>query len=912
MTSTGQYPEPWKGTAATLFNPYLNINELSNPIRQQSVRTRVLTPTRHSRAPPESLVETGNLKVTTSESVKRPKSKRFPSQNAAEEVSIYVQQMIHNQFCGRSGTPGDLRYDDQQLRRTLNTPNSRITIKKRISSSKQRSRVSEYPLDDFFTTADEQISRMTSMMPGRESSFSENNIPSGDSPMHRSNNGERLTLADMCNVASNVGDKMSQSKEKVGLEAIRGFRLPSARLTYEPYEYHPIEAPILLGQQHIPTDRIRLNDILTDDNYSNAPMIEIVNNDIIDDKSSRISRTHLKSSTTTPSKINEFKDWRGKISQANLPDVRNRLRRQYSASVISPQRPCTAASNFSKSRPESSGGLLINDSQKEEEIPRSSSSNKMVTISVPSVLKNPSNSKQRQRSYPLNVRIDETNVKQNPDRNESDQAQSCESAENRIDPPCLSLKSENTDEILKIREINPHATPVPMLSTSTTPFTIDTNDSHIDENLSSDPLSNKRNYKLISSSSRQIYRTIPEQNQHINKNQTNEQLTQLTLSQLELLENYDPMISAKIGIPFIPVQMLARPRQANQSAKLSIQQIQRNYPKKKGQPVFEPRASRSCHSLIDISQRLQLTKSKRIPIERQTTFEKVENDESIQETIQIKSIENPNRLTISVYSPSEQHLYVKHTNSIRTSSKANPSQSDDISTLINSTDQQANFSHQLKEEQPIEYNLSVLNIRTQQEVDQMRQRGKINQRRLVFPTSIITNSNKNSYRNRHIKQQGRPIPSVFLTQDPDEYNYSTSIYRQARSDVDIKRAFKGFVVENIQRKLSADQRKKREEEQKAAIKIQRAYREHLLRRKQIESRHSSANYPHKKNDSLTKEILFDVVYYIYPPKATGLETSRKSTWIRPIIDGEDETAIQGTPFLEPIDMSLIYKFLDKQ
>ncbi|CAF4358153.1 unnamed protein product, partial [Rotaria sordida] len=103
----------------------------------------------------------------------------------------------------------------------------------------------------------------------------------------------------------------------------------------------------------------------------------------------------------------------------------------------------------------------------------------------------------------------------------------------------------------------------------------------------------------------------------------------------------------------------------------------------------------------------------------------------------------------------------------------------------------------------------------------MRQRGKINQRRLVFPTSIITNSNKNSYRNRHIKQQGRPIPSVFLTQDPDEYNYSTSIYRQARSDVDIKRAFKGFVVENIQRKLSADQRKKREEEQKAAIKIQR-------------------------------------------------------------------------------------------
>lgn len=37
-----------------------------------------------------------------------------------------------------------------------------------------------------------------------------------------------------------------------------------------------------------------------------------------------------------------------------------------------------------------------------------------------------------------------------------------------------------------------------------------------------------------------------------------------------------------------------------------------------------------------------------------------------------------------------------------------------------------------------------------------------------------------------------------------------------------------------------------------------------------------------------------MIYYIYPPKATGLGTSRKSTWIRPIIDDEDESAIQGS------------------
>jgi hypothetical protein len=46
--------------------------------------------------------------------------------------------------------------------------------------------------------------------------------------------------------------------------------------------------------------------------------------------------------------------------------------------------------------------------------------------------------------------------------------------------------------------------------------------------------------------------------------------------------------------------------------------------------------------------------------------------------------------------------------------------------------------------------------------------------------------------------------------------------------VDIKRAFKGFVVQNIQRKLSADERKQREERQKAAIKIQRLFIENFF------------------------------------------------------------------------------------
>ncbi len=46
-------------------------------------------------------------------------------------------------------------------------------------------------------------------------------------------------------------------------------------------------------------------------------MIEIIDNDIFDDKTIRINKTQLKSTTT---KINEFRDWRGKITQPNLPE----------------------------------------------------------------------------------------------------------------------------------------------------------------------------------------------------------------------------------------------------------------------------------------------------------------------------------------------------------------------------------------------------------------------------------------------------------------------------------------------------------------------------------------------------------------------------------------------------------------
>lgn len=68
------------------------------------------------------------------------------------------------------------------------------------------------------------------------------------------------------------------------------------------------------------SESIRLKDVLTDDNYANEKMIEIIDQSSTDEKPSRLTRHTLKSSTPSPTKMIEFKDWRGKISHPNLPE----------------------------------------------------------------------------------------------------------------------------------------------------------------------------------------------------------------------------------------------------------------------------------------------------------------------------------------------------------------------------------------------------------------------------------------------------------------------------------------------------------------------------------------------------------------------------------------------------------------
>ena len=116
-----------------------------------------------------------------------------------------------------------------------------------------------------------------------------------------------------------------------------------------------------------------------------------------------------------------------------------------------------------------------------------------------------------------------------------------------------------------------------------------------------------------------------------------------------------------------------------------------------GQPVFQGgRTPRSAHHLIDIAQILQTTKSKRVRVQRQTTFEKPEDEKIIEEAMKIKPLENPNRLAISLYPSPEQRSLIKHMNSTRTSSKLQPSQLDHLSTSTNYYDQQTNLSDRLE------------------------------------------------------------------------------------------------------------------------------------------------------------------------------------------------------------------------
>lgn len=51
--------------------------------------------------------------------------------------------------------------------------------------------------------------------------------------------------------------------------------------------------------------------------------------------------------------------------------------------------------------------------------------------------------------------------------------------------------------------------------------------------------------------------------------------------------------------------------------------------------------------------------------------------------------------------------------------------------------------------------------------------------------------------------------------------------------------------------------------------------------------------PRSKQGTLKKKEVLDIIFEIYKPEGTGMSGDRKSTWLHPIVDGEDAMKLLG-------------------
>ena len=49
----------------------------------------------------------------------------------------------------------------------------------------------------------------------------------------------------------------------------------------------------------------------------------------------------------------------------------------------------------------------------------------------------------------------------------------------------------------------------------------------------------------------------------------------------------------------------------------------------------------------------------------------------------------------------------------------------------------------------------------------------------------------------------------------------------------------------------------------------------------------------KQSAGLHKHEVLEIAFQIYPPRGTGIINTRKSTWLNPIIDGEEAIKLVG-------------------
>ncbi|XP_059149561.1 uncharacterized protein LOC131936546 [Physella acuta] len=100
-------------------------------------------------------------------------------------------------------------------------------------------------------------------------------------------------------------------------------------------------------------------------------------------------------------------------------------------------------------------------------------------------------------------------------------------------------------------------------------------------------------------------------------------------------------------------------------------------------------------------------------------------------------------------------------------------------------------------------------------------------------TPEAPSSPRSTSSSRSVAKIGRPIAQVQKVPDPDDVLQAVQLQKEAAAAVDIQRIFRGFVARNVYKSLLSEEIRKKEEKQKAAIRIQRTYRDHLVRKNAI-------------------------------------------------------------------------------
>ncbi|XP_035828438.1 uncharacterized protein LOC101855375 [Aplysia californica] len=71
--------------------------------------------------------------------------------------------------------------------------------------------------------------------------------------------------------------------------------------------------------------------------------------------------------------------------------------------------------------------------------------------------------------------------------------------------------------------------------------------------------------------------------------------------------------------------------------------------------------------------------------------------------------------------------------------------------------------------------------------------------------------------------------------------------------------------------------------------------------------HGQANK--RGNQGMKKKELMDMIFYIYVPPATGLKNTRQSTWMNPIINGQEARKLLGSEFVEQAPLAPCVKLV---